>query len=143
MWQGRRAIRLGVITDGGKEGNAPIRQALSFFPRRPVGAAAALGRIELRATEFVHELLRVRMLLEAVDVKPLAVVMERVASRAERQLSTELVYPRCSRPARRAASAAPPGSASRGQFAPPTARLCAACTNRRLNAVASSDERKQ
>jgi hypothetical protein len=38
---------------GGKEGNAPIRQALSFFPRRPVGAAAALGRIELRATESI------------------------------------------------------------------------------------------
>ena len=92
VWQGRRAIRLGVFAGGGKEGNTPVRQALLFFPRRPIGAAAALGRIELRATKSVHELLRVRLLLEAVDVKPLAVVMERVASRAERQISTELVY---------------------------------------------------
>jgi hypothetical protein len=54
--------------------------------------AAALDRIKLLAAKSLHELLRVRRLLETIDVKPLAVVMERVASRAERQVSTELVY---------------------------------------------------
>ena len=50
---------------------------------------------------------------------------------------------RCSRRAGKRAPAARPGAASRGQSPPPTARLCDACTNRRLNAVASSDERMQ
>jgi hypothetical protein len=36
--------------------------------------------------------LRIHCLLEAVDVKPLAVVIKRVASRAKRQVSTELMY---------------------------------------------------
>ena len=68
-----------------------VRLALTFFPSRPIGAAAALDRIELLAAKSFHELMRVRCLLEAIDVKPLAVVLERVASRAERQVSTELV----------------------------------------------------
>ena len=59
---------------------------------RPIGAAGALDRIELLATKSLHELLRVRWLLKAIDVKPLAVVIERMASRAERQISTEFVY---------------------------------------------------
>ena len=68
------------------------KRMLSFFPPRPIGAATALGGIELLATESFHELLRVRRLLETVDVKPLAVVIKRMASRAERQVSTELMY---------------------------------------------------
>jgi len=44
-------------------------------PPRPIGPAPALGRIELLAAKSLQEFLRVRWLLETIDVKPLAVVM--------------------------------------------------------------------
>ena len=68
------------------------KRMLNFFPPRPINAAAALDRIELLAVKSLHELLRVRWFLKAVDVKPLAVVMQRVTSRAKRQVSTERMY---------------------------------------------------
>jgi hypothetical protein len=49
-------------------------------------------RIELLATKSLHKLLRVHWLLKAIDVKPLAVVKKRMASRAKRQVSTKPVY---------------------------------------------------
>jgi hypothetical protein len=56
-------------------GRTQRRGMLSFFLPRPISAAAALDRIELLAVKSLHELLRVRWLLKAIDVKPLAVVM--------------------------------------------------------------------
>jgi hypothetical protein len=55
-------------------------------------AAAALDRRELLAIKSLHELLRVRRLLKAIDVKPLAIVTKGMASRAQRQVSAEFVY---------------------------------------------------
>ena len=55
---------------------------LPLPPSRPVGAASALARIKSLATKSFQEFLRVARLPETVDVEPLTVVIERVASRA-------------------------------------------------------------
>jgi hypothetical protein len=62
------------------------------FYTSPNWRHARLDGIKLLAAKSLQELLRVRQLLKAIDVKPLAIVIKRVASRAERQVSTELMY---------------------------------------------------
>jgi hypothetical protein len=68
--------------------DAEANKLANFFPPRPIGAAAALGRIELLAAEPLHVLLRVRWLLETIDMKPLSIVIQRMPGRAERQVTT-------------------------------------------------------
>jgi hypothetical protein len=51
-----------------------------------------LRPIEALTAEPFHELLRVGGFFEAVDVKPLAIVIERMTTRTQRQVSAELVY---------------------------------------------------
>jgi hypothetical protein len=56
-----------------------------------MGAVATFGRAKFRTAKPNHKLVRVSCLLEAVNVEPLAVVIERVASGAECQVSAKLV----------------------------------------------------
>jgi hypothetical protein len=54
-------------------------------------AAAAFAWMKSLASEPLHEFMRVSRLLEAVNVKPLIVVIKRVTSRAERKVAAKLM----------------------------------------------------
>jgi hypothetical protein len=56
------------------------RGTLPLHPSCPVCATSAFSRIKFLATKSLQKFLRVRGLLETIDVKPLSVVIERVAA---------------------------------------------------------------
>jgi hypothetical protein len=64
----------------------------SLPPSCPAGAAPALCGIEFLTAEPFQEFLCVGGVPKTINVKPLAVVIKGVASRAQRQVSAEFVY---------------------------------------------------
>lgn len=69
----------------------PYVGSLGPFPTSPVAASPSLVRIEFLATEPLLEFIGVSFLGEAVNVEPLAVVVDSVTSAAERHALTELM----------------------------------------------------
>ena len=58
----------------------------------PVAAASTFSGVEFLAAKFLQEFLRVGRLLKTIDVKPLFVMIERAAARAESKASAEFMY---------------------------------------------------
>ena len=65
---------------------------LPLPPFCPVAAASTFSGVEFLAAKFLQKFLRVGRLLKTIDVKPLFVMIERVAARAESKASAEFMY---------------------------------------------------